>query len=59
MPCLAKIAIGPDVSDGMTPTLARDTLALHEEKVALSPQWASERGPLLARSSLRLPATRA
>ncbi|MGW7079875.1 hypothetical protein [Streptomyces sp. NPDC054866] len=26
MPYLARIAIGPDLSDGMTPTLARDPL---------------------------------
>ncbi|AQU70087.1 Dabb family protein [Streptomyces niveus] len=50
MPYLARIAIGPDPSDDMTPTLARDTLALHEEKVALYPQWAAELGPLLAAS---------
>ncbi|MFE6225368.1 Dabb family protein [Streptomyces sp. NPDC057854] len=48
MPYLERIAIGPDLSDDMTPTLARDILALHEEKVALYPQWAAELGPLLA-----------
>ncbi|WP_222625338.1 Dabb family protein [Streptomyces buecherae] len=48
MPYLARIAIGPDLSDDMSPTLARDVLALHEEKVALYPEWAAELTPLLA-----------
>ncbi|MGW0917183.1 Dabb family protein [Streptomyces sp. NPDC002784] len=48
MPYLDRIAIGPDLSDDMTPTLARVILALHEEKVALYPEWAAELGPLLA-----------
>lgn len=48
LPYLARIAIGPDVSDDMTPTLAEDILALHEEKVALYPEWAADLGPLLA-----------
>ncbi|MGW0949862.1 Dabb family protein [Streptomyces sp. NPDC002623] len=48
MPYLARIAIGPDLSDDMTPTLAGDILALHEEKAALYPEWAAEFGPLLA-----------
>ncbi|MEU3609516.1 Dabb family protein [Streptomyces sp. NPDC035033] len=50
MPHLARIAIGPDLSDDMTPTLNRDVLALHEEKVALHPGWAAELEPLLAGS---------
>ncbi len=48
LPHLARIAIGPDVSDDMTPTLAEDILALHEEKVALYPEWGAELDPLLA-----------
>lgn len=48
MPHLARLAIGPDLSDDMTPTLAREILALHDEKVALYPEWAAELGPLLA-----------
>ncbi|MBW5421110.1 Dabb family protein [Streptomyces sp. BG9H] len=48
MPHLARIAIGPDLSDDMTPTLGTDILALHEEKVALYPEWAAQLGPLLA-----------
>ncbi|AZM51357.1 stress protein [Streptomyces sp. WAC 01529] len=48
MPHLARIAIGPDLSDDMSPTLNRDVLALHEEKVALYPEWAAQLGPLLA-----------
>lgn len=48
MPYLVRIAIGPDLSDDMSPTLARDVLALHEEKVALYPEWAAELTPLLA-----------
>lgn len=36
MPHLARIAIGPELSDELTPTLDRDILALHEEKVALT-----------------------
>jgi hypothetical protein len=48
MPYPARIAIGPDLSDGMTPTLAGEILALHEEKAALYPEWAAELGPLLA-----------
>ncbi|QKW50999.1 Dabb family protein [Streptomyces buecherae] len=47
MPYLARIAIGPDLSDDMSPTLARDVMALHEEKVALYPEWAAELTPLL------------
>ncbi|MER5834939.1 Dabb family protein [Streptomyces sp. NPDC002130] len=47
-PYLDRIAIGPDLSDDMTPTLAQDILALHEEKVALYPEWAAELGTLLA-----------
>lgn len=47
MPYLAKIAIGPDLSDDMTPTLAQEILSLHEEKVALYPEWAAQLGPLL------------
>jgi hypothetical protein len=50
MPYLSRIGIGPDLSDDMTPTLAGEILALHEEKVALYPQWAAELGPLLAAS---------
>lgn len=48
IPHLAKLAIGPDLSDDMTPTLAGDILAMHEEKVALYPEWAAELTPLLA-----------
>jgi hypothetical protein len=48
MPHLARIAIGPDLSDDMTPALTAEILALHEEKVALHPEWAAELGPLLA-----------
>ncbi|MFD7639176.1 hypothetical protein ACFV4P_00835 [Kitasatospora sp. NPDC059795] len=48
MPHLARIAIGPDLSDDMTPTLGREILALHDEKVSLHPEWAAELGPLLA-----------
>ncbi len=48
LPHLARLAIGPDVSDDMTPTLARRILDLHEEKVALHPEWAAELTPLLA-----------
>ncbi len=48
MPYLARIAIGPDLSDDMTPTLGTDILALHEEKAALYPEWAAQLGPLLA-----------
>ncbi|MFF2953101.1 Dabb family protein [Kitasatospora sp. NPDC057965] len=48
LPHLARIAIGPDLSDDMTPALAGRILALHEEKVALYPEWAAELAPLLA-----------
>ncbi|MFH8383893.1 Dabb family protein [Kitasatospora sp. NPDC018058] len=48
MPHLSRIAIGPDLSDDMTPDLAGRILALHEEKVALYPRWAAEIAPLLA-----------
>ncbi|MFD4791163.1 Dabb family protein [Streptomyces sp. NPDC058459] len=47
MPHLARLTIGPGLSDDMTPTLAREILALHDEKVALYPGWAAEFGPLL------------
>ncbi|MFB7477215.1 Dabb family protein [Kitasatospora sp. NPDC056184] len=48
LPHLARLAIGPDLSDDMTPALAEGILALHEEKVALYPEWAAELAPLLA-----------
>ncbi|MET8544243.1 Dabb family protein [Kitasatospora sp. NPDC004799] len=48
LPYLARIAIGPDLSDDPTPGLADRILALHEEKVALYPQWGAELAPLLA-----------
>ncbi|GAA1387791.1 hypothetical protein GCM10009639_13350 [Kitasatospora putterlickiae] len=48
MPHLARIAIGPDLSDDMAPTLAEEILALHDEKVTLHPEWAAELAPLLA-----------
>ncbi|MFJ9448090.1 Dabb family protein [Kitasatospora sp. NPDC101235] len=48
LPYLSRIAIGPDLSDDMTPTLATDILALHEEKLTLYPEWAAQIGPLLA-----------
>ncbi|MFF2546740.1 Dabb family protein [Kitasatospora sp. NPDC058063] len=48
MPHLARIAIGPDLSDDPAPDLAAQVLALHEEKVALHPEWAAELAPLLA-----------
>jgi hypothetical protein len=48
MPHLARIAIGPDLSDDLAPGLADEILALHREKVALYPQWAAQLGPLLA-----------
>lgn len=48
MPHLARLAIGPDLSDDMSPTLAAEIFAMHEEKVALYPEWAAELGPLLA-----------
>jgi hypothetical protein len=34
VPHLARIAIGPDLSDDLTPTLDRDILALHEAHLA-------------------------
>ncbi|WP_331744056.1 Dabb family protein [Kitasatospora sp. NBC_01300] len=48
MPHLARIAIGPDLSDDPDPGLAAKVLGLHEEKTALYPQWAEQLGPLLA-----------
>jgi hypothetical protein len=48
IPYLSRISIGPDASDDMTPTLAADILALHEEKVAAHPEWAAQLAPLLA-----------
>ncbi|MFE6777500.1 Dabb family protein [Streptomyces sp. NPDC057702] len=50
MPHLARIAIGPDLSDDMTPTLHSELLALHEEKAARYPDWAADLAPLLAAS---------
>lgn len=47
LPYLSRIAIGPDLSDDLAPGLGADILALHEEKVALYPDWAAELGPLL------------
>lgn len=48
MPHLSRLAIGPDLSDDMTPTLAAEVLALADEKAARYPEWAAEIGPLLA-----------
>ncbi|MFJ9692510.1 Dabb family protein [Kitasatospora sp. NPDC101183] len=47
IPHLARLAIGPDMSDDPAPDLAARIGALHEEKVAMYPQWAAELTPLL------------
>ncbi|WP_031077540.1 Dabb family protein [Streptomyces sp. NRRL WC-3742] len=47
LPYLAKIAIGPDMSDDPAPDLPARILALHEEKVAMYPEWAADLTPLL------------
>lgn len=47
MPHLAKLAIGPDMSDDPSPDLAARIGALHEEMVAMYPQWAADLTPLL------------
>jgi hypothetical protein len=40
IPHLAKIAIGPDVSDELDPGLRDKIMALHEAKLAKYPEWA-------------------
>ncbi len=47
IPHLARIAIGPDLSDDMDPALADEIMAAHEKKAALYPQWAAQLEPLL------------
>ncbi|MEU6379196.1 Dabb family protein [Streptomyces sp. NPDC046909] len=47
IPHLAKISIGPDLSDDMAPGLAGEIMALHEKKAAMHPQWAAQLEPLL------------
>lgn len=48
MPHLARIAIGPDLSDDMNPALSDQIMALHEKKAARYPEWAAQLAPLLA-----------
>ncbi|WP_431957229.1 Dabb family protein [Nocardia lijiangensis] len=40
IPHLAKLAIGPDVSDDMDPDLGAEIMAMHERKLAMYPDWA-------------------
>ncbi|MFG2551500.1 Dabb family protein [Streptomyces sp. NPDC048581] len=47
LPHLAKISIGPDLSDDMAPELAGAIMALHERKAAMHPEWAAQLEPLL------------
>ncbi|MBO7936812.1 Dabb family protein [Streptomyces antibioticus] len=47
LPHLARIRIGPDVSDDMDPGLAGEIMALHEKKVALYPEWGAQLEPLV------------
>ncbi|MGW6909116.1 Dabb family protein [Streptomyces sp. NPDC054940] len=47
LPHLAKISIGPDVSDDMAQELADEIMALHEKKAAMYPEWAAQLGPLV------------
>ncbi|WP_405657320.1 hypothetical protein [Streptomyces sp. RK9] len=47
IPHLARIAVGPDVSDDMDPALAGRLMAMHEEKAARHPEWAADLGPLV------------
>jgi hypothetical protein len=47
IPHLAKISIGPDLSDDMAPELAGEIMALHERKAAMYPEWAAQLEPLL------------
>ncbi|MEK8170559.1 Dabb family protein [Streptomyces sp. M19] len=48
LPHLARISIGPDVSDDMAPELASEIMALHEKKAAMYPG-----GPPNSNRSLR------
>ncbi|WP_030677637.1 Dabb family protein [Streptomyces cellulosae] len=47
IPHLAKISVGPDLSDDMAPELAGEIMALHERKAAMYPEWAAQLEPLL------------
>ncbi|NBE54032.1 Dabb family protein [Streptomyces boluensis] len=47
IPHLARIAIGPDLSDDMDSALADEIMAMHEKKAAQYPQWAAQLEPLL------------
>ncbi|RJO70151.1 Dabb family protein [Nocardia panacis] len=41
IPHLAKLAIGPDVSDDLDPDLGAKILALHQRKMRMYPEWAA------------------
>lgn len=47
IPHLARIAIGPDLSDDMDPELGGRLMALHEQKTVLYPEWAAQLEPLV------------
>lgn len=47
IPHLARIAIGPDLSDDMDPELGGKLMALHEQKTAKYPEWAAQLEPLV------------
>ncbi|MGA4837735.1 Dabb family protein [Streptomyces sp. G45] len=47
LPHLARISIGPDLSDDMTPDLGARLMALHERKAAAHPEWAAQLAPLV------------
>ncbi|WP_432033757.1 hypothetical protein [Streptomyces antibioticus] len=47
LPHLARIRIGPDVSDDMDPGLAGEIMARHKKKVAVYPEWGARLVPLV------------
>ncbi|MCL8013432.1 Dabb family protein [Streptomyces sp. AS02] len=47
LPHLARVSVGPDVSDDMAPELAGRIMALHEKKAAMYPEWAARLEPLV------------
>ncbi|MBH5336039.1 Dabb family protein [Streptomyces pactum] len=47
LPHLARIAVGPDLSDDMSPELGSTIMALHDQKTARYPEWAARLEPLV------------
>ncbi|MGW4323232.1 Dabb family protein [Streptomyces sp. NPDC004684] len=47
LPHLARIAVGPDLSDDMDPELGLKIMALNDRKLAMYPEWAARLAPIM------------